>query len=251
MARLFDEPVGDEKADHAAVPVCASPNDIETSKESLKFKDFVLENMAPHPLSETPPQDFEAGINQLATVGRLLDHPELARVYVYVCYYGPVTRPQIKAALSIPKTTVYDHVETLETLGVITIEGTRPMEVTADPVRITTDGHVVTPTHLHAVALQEVDEDISYFVERHGVGKLAAAVRQAGLHYGDRTTQRMAADPLGISTGEAISIILALKPAIAAGREYDPYFDVIFPELADDIEFETDIDVTASLPNAE
>lgn len=205
--------------------------------------------MPPQPLSETPSQDFETGINQLATVGRLLDHPALARVYVYVCYYGPVTRPQIKTALDIPKTTVYDHVETLDTLGVVTLEGDRPVEVTADPVRITTDGIVVTPTILHAVALQEVDDDILYFVERHGVGKLAAAVRQAGLHYAGQITQRMAADPLAIPTGEAISIILALKPVIAVGREYDPYFGVIFPEIADDIEFETDIDVAAPRPN--
>ena len=207
--------------------------------------------MTPQPVSETPSHDLETGINQLATVGRLLDHPELARVYVYVCYYGPVTRPQIKTALDIPKTTVYDHVETLETLGVVTLAGGRPVEVSADPVQISTNDIVVTPTILHAVALQEVDEEIFYFVERHGVGKLAAAVRQAGLHYVGRITQRMAADPLTISTGEAISIILALEPAIVAGSEYDPYFDVIFPEIANDIEFETDIDLTAPRPNTD
>ena len=207
--------------------------------------------MTPRPVSETPSQDLEAGINQLATVGRLLEHPELARVYVYVCYYGPVTRPQIKEALSIPKTTVYDHVETLEALGIVTLEGDRPVEVTADPVQITTDGIVVTPTILHAVALQEVDEDVSYFVERHGVGKLAAAVRQAGLHYAGQITQRMVADPLDIPTGEAISIVLALRPALAVGQEYDPYFDVIFPDIASEIEFETDFDVAAPLPNSE
>ena len=206
--------------------------------------------MTPRPVSETPSQDLEAGINQLATVGRLLEHPELARVYVYVCYYGPATRPQIKEALAIPKTTVYDHVETLEVLGIVTLEGDRPVEVTAEPVQITTDGIVVTPTTLHAVALQEVDEDVSYFVERHGVGKLAAAVRQAGLHYAGQITQRMIADPLDIPTGEAISIVLALRPALALGQEYDPYFDVIFPEIAGDIEFETNFDVAAPLPDS-
>jgi hypothetical protein len=217
----------------------------------LKFTDFVLEDMTPRPVSETPSQDLEAGINQLATVGRLLEHPELARVYVYVCYYGPATRPHIKEALAIPKTTVYDHVETLEALGIVTLEGDRPVEVTAEPVQITTDGIVVTPTILHTVALQEVDEDVSYFVERHGVGKLAAAVRQAGLHCAGQITQRMIADPLDIPTGEAISIVLALRPALAVGQEYDPYFDVIFPEIASEIEFETDLDVAAPLPNSE
>lgn len=206
--------------------------------------------MTPPPVSETPSQDLEAGINQLATVGRLLDRPELARVYVYVCYYGPVTRPQIEDALGIPKTTVYDHVETLATLGVVTLTGERPVEVTAEPVRITTDGIVVTPTILHAVALGAVDEDVSYFVERHGVGKLAAAVRQAGLHYAGQITQRMVADPLDVPTGEVIRIVHALEPALAVGREYDPHFDVVFPKVADDVEVEGDLDVTAPDPGS-
>jgi hypothetical protein len=218
---------------------------------SLKFTEFELRDMTRPPRSETPSRDFETGINQLATVGRLLEHPELARVYVYVCYYGPATRPQLTEALEIPKTTVYDHVETLETLGIVTLEGDRPVEVTAEPVQITTDGVVVTPTILHAVALQEIDEDVSYFLNRHGVGKLAAAVRQAGLHYAGRITQRMVADPLAIPTGEAINIVLALRPALAVGKKYDPYFDVIFPEVAGDIEFETDLDVAAPRPNSE
>ena len=207
--------------------------------------------MTPQPLSETPSSDLETGINQLAGIGRLLDEPELARVYVYICYYGPATRPQIKEAIEIPKTTLYDHVETLRMLGLVTLQGDRPMKVTAEPMQITTDGVVVTPTILHAIALQEVDEDISYFVDRHGIGKLAAAVRQAGLHYGGQITQRMAADPLGIPTGEAISIVLALKPVLAVGQEYDPYFDVIFPEIADKIDFDTEIDVTAPHPDSE
>ena len=207
--------------------------------------------MTPHPVTETPSHDLETGINHLATVGRLLDHPELARVYVYTCYYGPVTRPEIKAALDIPKTTVYDHVETLEALGIVSLAGDRPVEVTADPVRITTNDIVVTPTILHAVALQEVDEDVSYFVERHGVGKLAAAVRQAGLHYAGQITQRMAADPLGIPTGEATSIVLALKPVLGVGQEYDPYFDVIFPDISDDIGFESDHDAAVPRQDTE
>lgn len=201
--------------------------------------------MSPAPASETPARELETGIEHLATVGRLLDRPSLARVYVYVCYYGPVTRPDIESALGMPKTTVYDHVDTLEDLGVVTLAGDRPVEVSADPVRVDSEGSPVTPTLLHAVALQDIDDDIAHFVDRYGVGKLAAAVRQAGLHYAGRITQRMAADPLDISTGEAILVVTGLKPVLAAGREYDPYFDVVFPDVAEDIEFETEMDVTA------
>mgnify|MGYP000356766920 CR=1 FL=1 len=218
---------------------------------SLKFTDFVYSVMTPSPAAGTPPKDFETGVEHLATVGRLLDRPELARVYVYVCYFGSVTRPQIIDALDMPKTTVYDHVETLETLGVVDLVGDRPVEVSADPIRVDADGITVTPTLLHAVALGAVDEDVAYFSERHGVGKLAAAVRQAGLHYAGQITQRMTAEPLEISTGEAIRIVLALRPVLAAGKHHDPYFESVFPDVADDIAFNADIDVTAPISEAE
>jgi len=224
---------------------------MHNGSRSLKFSDFVLRVMPPSPAAETPSQDLETGVARVATVGRLLDRPELARVYVFVCYYGPVTRPRIVQALDVPKTTVYDHVEALETMDVVELVGGRPVEVIAKPVRIDADGITVTPTLLHAVAQRAVDEDIAYFIERHGVGKLAAAVRQAGLHYAGRITQRMAADPLDIPTGEAIRIVLALRPVLAAGTQYDPHFDALFPDLADDIEFDADIDVTGPISDTE
>lgn len=201
--------------------------------------------MSPVSASERSAGELETGIDHLTTVGRLIDRPSLARVYVYVCYYGPTTRPEIESALGVPRTTVYEHVDTLEEFGVVTLDGDRPIQVSAESFCIDSDGSVVTPTLLHAVALQEIDEDIAHFVDRYGVGKLAVALWQAGLHYAGYITQRMAADPLAISTGEAILVVTALKPALAAGRQYDPYFDVVFPEIADDIDFDTDIDVTA------
>jgi len=207
--------------------------------------------MTPQTASGTQAGDLEAGLTHLATVGQLLTRPPLARVYIYACYYGPVTRPEIETALEMPKTTVYDHVDTLEGFGVVTLEGDRPEEVRADPIYIDDDETTITPTLLHAVALQEIDDDIAHFVDRYGVGKLGAAVSQAGLHYAGQITQRMAADPLGISTGEATLIITALKPVLAAGQQYDPYFDRIFLEIADEIAFETDIDVTAPAPRGD
>jgi hypothetical protein len=87
-------------------------------------------------------------------------------------------------------------------------------------------------------------------VAKHGVGKLAAAVRQAGLHYAGRITQRMAADPLDIHTGKAILILDGLRRVIAAGREYDPHFTVVFQDVVNDIEFQQDLDVTAPITDA-
>lgn len=185
----------------------------------------------------------ETKLDEFVAVGKFIDRPELARIYVYVCYYGPATRPQIQSALAIPKTTVYEHVDTLVDLGVIEVADERPAEIRAEPVHIIEDEIAITPTILHAVALQTINDSISDFVTKHGIGKLAAAVRQAGLHYAGRITQRMAADPLEIHTGEAILILDRLRPVIAAGREYDLHFTVIFPDIVNDIEFQQEIDV--------
>jgi len=127
----------------------------------------------------------------------------------------------------------------------VTLKGGRPEQVHADAMYIDDGERTITPTRLHAVEREEIDDDVAYFVDRYGVGKLGAAVSQAGLHYAGQITQRMAADPLGISTGEAILMVTALKPVLAAGQRYDPHFDRIFPQVADDIAFETEIDLTA------
>lgn len=190
------------------------------------------------------PRELATAIDQFAAAGTLLDRPSLARVYVFVCYYGPVDRPRIQAALDLPKTTAYQYVEKLAELGVVEVDGGRPAAISAESVQFREDGAVVTPTTLHAVSRQAIDGDVRAFTERHGVGTLVAAVRQAGLYYAGRITKRMAADPLDVHSGEAMVIVDALRPVVAAGQEYDPAFDVLFPDVADEIEFETEIDLS-------
>lgn len=53
---------------------------------------------------------------------------------------------------------------------------------------------------------------------------------------------------LDVQPVEAVSVMQALRPVLAAGREYDPYFIQLFLEIGADIEFERDIDVTAPAP---
>ncbi|MFB6177014.1 MAG: helix-turn-helix domain-containing protein [Halobaculum sp.] len=190
------------------------------------------------------PRELATAVDRFAAAGTLLDRPSLARVYVFVCYYGPVDRPRIRAALDLPKTTAYQYVDELVELGLVEVDGDRPAAISADPVQFREDGAVVTPTTLHAVSRQAIDDDVRAFTDRHGVGTLVAAVRQAGLYYAGQITRRMAADPLGVHSGEAMVIVDALRPVVAAGREYDPAFDVLFPDVADEIEFETDIDLS-------
>jgi hypothetical protein len=184
------------------------------------------ETLAPKLLAQTAPR--------LETVVQLLNQPALARVYVYVCYWGPVTPPDIRDRLGLSKSTTYEYVDRLVELGLVDRDDTtRPQQLTAEPIVIV-EQHVpiiVTPTVLHALALQEVDEDVEYFVDRHGFGKLVAALRGAGLHFAGRTTQRMVASDIDVRETEAMVIVYALTPALAVGREHDPFFEYLFPDV--------------------
>ena len=103
---------------------------------------------------------------KLETVVQLLNQPALARVYVYVCYWGPVSPPEIMDGLELSKSTTYEYVDQLVALGLVDRDdSTRPQQLTADPIIIVEQYApiVITPTVLHALALQEVDEDVEYF----------------------------------------------------------------------------------------
>lgn len=185
------------------------------------------------------PEALAKNAPRLETVVQLLNHPALARLYVYVCYWGPVTPPAIMDALDLSKSTTYEYVGRLTDLDLVERDdSTRPQQLTAEPLVILEQYApiIVTPTVLHAIGLQEVDEDIAYFVERHGVGKLVAALRGAGLHFAGKTTQRMVATDIDVRDTEAMMIVYALRPALALGRDNDPYFAYLFPDVHDQLD---------------
>ena len=200
------------------------------------------ETLAPERLAENAPR--------LETVVELLTHSALARVYIYICYWGPVAPPEVMDALDLSKSTTYEYVDRLVDLGLVDRDDSRrPQQLTADPVIIVEQyvPIVITPTVLHALALREVDEDVAYFMDRYGLGKLIAALRGAGLHFAGNTTQRMVATNIDVRETEAMMIIYALKPALAIGREHDPFFEYLFPNVHDEMEF-PDLDKIASAP---
>ncbi|ELY77216.1 hypothetical protein C486_17265 [Natrinema gari JCM 14663] len=189
------------------------------------------ETLEPKALAQNAPK--------LEIVMQLLNQPALARVYVYVCYWGPVSPPEIMDALELSKSTAYEYVDRLVDFGLVDRdESTRPQQLTAEPLIIVEQYApiVITPTVLHALALQEVDDDIDYFLDRYGTGKLIAALRGSGLHFAGKTTQRMVATDIDVRETEAMMIIYALQPALAVGREHDPFFEYLFPDVADQME---------------
>lgn len=196
------------------------------------------------------PETLAENAPRLETVVELLNRPALARVYIYICYWGPVTPPEAMEALDLSKSTAYEYVDRLVDLGLVDRDNsTRPQQLTADPTIIVEQyvPIVITPTVLHALGLQEVDEDIEYFVDRYGLGKLIAALRGAGLHFAGKTTQRMVASDIDVRETEAMMIIYALKPALAVGREHDPFFEYLFPDVHDEMDL-PDLDEIAGAP---
>lgn len=185
--------------------------------------------------------------DHLETLVRLLRNPALARVYVYIYYWGPVSPPEIMDALDLSKATTYNYVDILVELGLVDRDdSTRPQQLTASPVAVVDPEHAVyiTPTVLHAITLQEIDDDVSYFVERYGIGTLVAALRGTGLHFAGKATQRMVANDINVHHHEGMMIVYALVPALAIGQQHDPYFDRLFPDIDGEIELPEDIDET-------
>lgn len=196
------------------------------------------------------PETLAKNAPRLETVVELLNRPALARVYVYICYWGPVAPPDVMDALDLSKSTTYEYVDRLVDLGLIERDdSTRPQQLTADPIIIVEQyvPIVITPTVLHALALQEIDADVEYYVDRYGLGKLIAALRGAGLHFAGTTTQRMVASDIDVRETEAMMIIYALEPALAVGREHDPFFEYLFPDVHDEMNL-PDLDEVAGAP---
>lgn len=197
-----------------------------------------VDRLAPAQLARAAPH--------LEAVATLLTQPALARVYVYVCYWGPVDPPTIVDQLDLSKSTAYEYIDRLEARGLVDRDAsTRPQQLAAEPVVIIEPNAplLVTLTVLHGLALQEIDEGVASFIDRHGVGTLIAALRGAGLHAAGKTTQRMVASDIDVRDFEAMLVIEALTPALAAGRQHDPYFDQLFPDVATEMEFPDDIGV--------
>lgn len=170
----------------------------------------------------------EETVNDLLTYAELLNTPKLARLYTYVLRHGSIPIENIKADLDLPHSTTYKYVGELEEMGILTRhEEEQPTTITVEPIRLKLDtdhGEVVaTPVLVDAIGRQLDTEDIRVFVDRQGIGKLAAA-----LHYTLRVmegelTQRTAANKLGVHPVEGMTVITALQDVVEEAAEYDPY----------------------------
>lgn len=174
----------------------------------------------------------ERAVDGVLSVARLLEEPRLARLYTYVLREGPVTIDDVVEALSTPRTTAYADAGTLVDLGLLErdeSEKTHTYEAVPAPLTVEFDGdaYTITPTFVAAVAAVPHDPDLELLTERHGFGKLAAALTYAIPYVDGGMTERVAARELDLQPALGIAVLQALREVVLETREHDPYFDRI------------------------
>jgi hypothetical protein len=176
--------------------------------------------------------DPERAINGLMSVAQLLEEPRLARLYTCVLREDEVTIDDIVAELEMPRTTAYSDTSTLVELGVLMRdESQKTHTYTAVPISLTAnldgDEYTITPTLLDAFGRSPRDQDLDLLIERHGLGKLAAALTYAVPYAEGDISERVAARELDLQHAFAIAVLQALRDVIKEMREIDPYFEDI------------------------
>lgn len=170
-------------------------------------------------MAKSSAQSGRPPLRQLQTIVDLLETPSLARIYAYLLQNGPTTVSTIISELDVPQGTAYDYVHKLEIADLARkTRNERPYEYDAEPISLTlsTNGHTqtITPALIAAVARRERDEDISVYIERHGLDGLATALEYAGEYVDGTVNHRIAARELDLSPLEAEIILQALEPIV-------------------------------------
>jgi len=102
---------------------------------------------------------------------------------------------------------------------------------TAIPITLTAnldgDTYTITPTLIEAIGRSPQDQNLDLLIEKHSIGKLAAALTYAIPYIEGGMTERLAARELNLQPAFGIAVLQALREVILDMREYDPYFDQI------------------------
>ncbi|RQG95750.1 DUF7437 domain-containing protein [Natrarchaeobius oligotrophus] len=171
--------------------------------------------------STTPPE--QPPIKQLQTVLELLENPSLARIYSYAFHTEDVTVEELVSNLGVPQGTVYDYVNRLENAGLLRKTRTeRPYRFDAEPLSVTVtidgDKQTISAELVDAVGRSDDDQDISVYLDRHGIDGLATALEYAREYVDGTVNHRIMARELDCSPLEAEIILQALEPVVRAHR---------------------------------
>jgi hypothetical protein len=176
--------------------------------------------------------DPERAVNGLLSVAQLLEEPRLARLYSFVLREGETTIDDVVDELEMPRTTAYSDAGTLVELGVLTRDDEQKTHTySAIPITLTAnldgDEYTITPTPIDAFGRSPRDQDLDLLIEKHGLGKLAAALTYAIPYTEGDMSERVAARELDLQNAFAIAVLQALRDVVHDMRTVDPYFDEI------------------------
>lgn len=176
--------------------------------------------------------DPERAVNGLLSVAQLLKEPRLARLYTFVLRAGEVTIDDVVDELGVPRTTAYSDTGTLADHGVLTRDDEQKTHTfSAVPITLTAnlDGaeYTITPTLIAAFGQAPQDRDLDLLIDRHGLGKLAAALTYAIPYADGEMSERVAARELDLQPAFAIAVLQALREDVLDMEPVDPYFDDI------------------------
>lgn len=176
--------------------------------------------------------DPERAINGFMSIAQLLEEPRLARLYTYVLRTGEVTIDEIAADLDTPRTTAYADTATLVDLGALERDDDQKTHTyTAVPLALTAnlegDEYTITPTFIEAFGRTPRAQDLELLIDKHGIGKLAAALTYAVPYVEGTMSERVAARELNLQPAVGIAVLQALREVILEMRAHDPYFDRI------------------------
>ena len=173
--------------------------------------------------------DPERAMDGFVSVARLLEEPRLGSLYTFVLRAGEVTIDDIVDELELPRTTAYSDAGTLVDLGVLSRDETHkthtyeatPIVLSAD---LDGDEYTITPTLVEAIGRSSRDRDLDLLLEKHGLGKLAAALTYAVPYAEGEMAERLAARELDLQVAFAIAVLHALREVVLDMRAHDPYF---------------------------
>jgi hypothetical protein len=176
--------------------------------------------------------DPERAINGFMSIAQLLKEPRLAQLYTFVLREGTVTIDDMVDGLELPRTTAYSDAGTLVELRVLTRdEEGKTHTYSAVPITLTAnldgDEYTVTPTLIEAFGRSPRDQDLDLLIEKHGLGKLAAALTYAVPYAEGEMSERVAARELDLQHAFAIAVLQALRDVVLDMRTVDPSFDDI------------------------
>lgn len=179
----------------------------------------------------TTDQPSETAVRDLLSVATLLEEPRLARLYSFILRSDGATVADAVEGPDLARSTAYEDVARLSDLGLLDGSGDSPTLYEAQPVRFvieTESGpYTVTPTLVAAVGRSGTDDDLATFLDRQGVGKLAAVLEYAVPYADGSMSERIAARELDLHPVEAITVLQALRPVVVEMRAADPYFGAV------------------------